>query len=96
MPKAYWIARVDVHDPEGYRDYVAAATLALAPFGPRYLALGGTVGAVEGAGRASNVVIEFESLKAAVECFHSAAYQAAVPIRQKYSDGEIVIVEGVE
>ena len=25
MAKGYWIARVDVRDPERYRDYVAAA-----------------------------------------------------------------------
>ena len=32
MPKGYWIARVDVHDPEGYKDYVAAAKLAFDKF----------------------------------------------------------------
>ncbi len=25
MPKAYWIAHVDVSDPERYQDYIAAA-----------------------------------------------------------------------
>jgi hypothetical protein len=25
MPKAYWIAHVDVRDPERYKDYVATA-----------------------------------------------------------------------
>ena len=23
MAKGYWIARIDVHNPEGYKDYVA-------------------------------------------------------------------------
>lgn len=96
MPKGYWIARVDVHDPTGYMDYVARARLALDGFGAKYLALGGTAEAVEGTSRASNVIIEFDSLKTAQECYHSAAYQEAIPIRQKYADGDIVIVEGVD
>ena len=29
MPKAYWIARVDVHDPETYKNYVEAADAGL-------------------------------------------------------------------
>ncbi len=41
MPKGYWIARVDVRDPEGYKDYVAAAKLAFDRFGANFLARGG-------------------------------------------------------
>ena len=41
MPRGYWIARVDVHDPEGYKDYVAAAKLAFDKFNIKFLARGG-------------------------------------------------------
>ena len=41
MPKGYWIARVDVRDAEGYKDYVAAAKLAFDRFGVKFLARGG-------------------------------------------------------
>jgi uncharacterized protein (DUF1330 family) len=30
MPKGYWIARVDVRDAEGYKDYVTTAGPAFA------------------------------------------------------------------
>ncbi len=30
MPKGYWIARVDVHDPEAYGAYVSANAAAFA------------------------------------------------------------------
>ena len=41
MPKGYWIARVDVRDAEGYKDYVAAAKLAFDRFDVKFLARGG-------------------------------------------------------
>ena len=95
MPRGYWIARVDVRDVEGYKDYVAAAKLAFDKYGARMLARGGAHEFAEGVGRARNVVIEFASLQAAHDCYHSPEYQAAKAIRQKYADGEIVLVEGV-
>ncbi|TGQ74443.1 MAG: DUF1330 domain-containing protein [Mesorhizobium sp.] len=95
MPKGYWIARVDVRDAEGYKDYVAAAKLAFDRFEIKFLARGGASEMAEGPGRARNVIIEFPSLAAAQECYHSAEYQRAVAIRQKVADGEIVLVEGL-
>jgi uncharacterized protein (DUF1330 family) len=95
MPKGYWIAHVDVRDPEAYRDYVAAAKPAFDKYGAKFLARGGAYEAVEGRGRARNVVIEFPSLKAAQDCYRSPEYSAARLIRQKFADAEMVLVEGV-
>ena len=50
--------------------------------------------ATEAPGRARNVIIEFESLAAAKDCYNSPEYQAAKRIRQSVADGEIVLVEG--
>ncbi|RVA53949.1 DUF1330 domain-containing protein, partial [Mesorhizobium sp. M7A.F.Ca.US.001.01.1.1] len=55
MPKGYWIARVDVRDAEGYKDYVAAAKPAFERFGAKFLARGGEYEKAEGPGRARNV-----------------------------------------
>lgn len=95
MAKGYWIARVDVRDAEGYKDYVATAKPAFERFGANFLARGGAHDAIEGSGRARNVVIEFPSFDAARDCYNSPEYQAAKAIRQKVADGEIVLVEGV-
>ena len=95
MPKGYWIARVDVRDAEHYKDYVAAGKVAFDKYGAKFLARGGAHEVAEGPGRARNVVIEFESLKAAQDCYHSPEYQRAAAIRQQAGDGEIVLVEGV-
>lgn len=94
MPKGYWIARVDVRDPEGYKGYVAAAKPAFERFGAVFLARGGAHEAAEGTARARNVIIEFPSLAAARYCYNSPEYQAAKAIRQRFADGEIVLVEG--
>ena len=40
-------------------------------------------------------MIEFPSLKAAQDCYHSPEYGAARAIRHKFADAEMVLVEGV-
>ncbi|WEX08140.1 DUF1330 domain-containing protein [Chelativorans sp. AA-79] len=96
MPKAYWIAHVDVRDPERYKDYIATAKPAFEKHGARFLARGGTYEAVEGRGRGRHVVIEFPSLQHAKDCYNAPEYQAARAIRQAVSEGEVIIVEGYE
>ena len=95
MPKAYWIARVDVRDPERYKDYLAAAAPAFAEFGAKAVVRGGAVTPLEGQARARNVVWEFESAETAKACYDSPAYQVAVKIRQECAESELLIVEGV-
>ncbi|SIQ72769.1 Uncharacterized conserved protein, DUF1330 family [Rhizobium sp. RU20A] len=95
MAKGYWIARVDVRDPEGYKDYVAAAKVAFEKYGAVFLARGGAYERLEGAVRARNVVIEFPSMQAAIDCYNSMEYQIAAAIRQKVADAEMVVVEGL-
>ncbi|HEX2594155.1 MAG TPA: DUF1330 domain-containing protein [Rhizomicrobium sp.] len=96
MAKGYWIARVDVRDPEEYKKYVEAASAAFRKYGAKFLARGGKTEMAEGVGRARNVIIEFESLDAASACYHSPEYQHARTFRAPVADGEIVLVEGLE
>ncbi|WP_395515746.1 DUF1330 domain-containing protein [Pseudorhizobium flavum] len=95
MPKAYWIARVDVRDPERYKDYVSTAKPAFERFGAKFLARGGQFVELEGKARGRNVVIEFPSIQAAVDCYNSPEYQVAAKIRQECADAEMVVVESV-
>ncbi|MBL8576857.1 MAG: DUF1330 domain-containing protein [Mesorhizobium sp.] len=95
MPKGYWIAHVEVRDAEAYKDYVAASKIAFDKYGAKMLARGGAHETTEGRDRARNVVIEFPSLKAAQDCYHSPEYTAARAIRQKVAEAEMVLVEGV-
>jgi uncharacterized protein (DUF1330 family) len=95
MPKAYWIAHVTVTNPDQYKNYAADAPIAFKKYGAAILARGGTSEQMEGQGRPRNVVIEFPSLQAALECYKSAEYQAARAKRAGAGEADIVIVEGV-
>lgn len=96
MAKGYWIGRVDVTDAEQYKAYVEANAGPFAEFGARFLIRGGDFETPEGTARARNVVIEFPSYRAALECYHSPGYQAAKALRDPASTADIVIVEGYD
>jgi len=72
MAKGYWVANIDVHDPDGYKAYVAANAVPFKQFGAKFLTRGGKSEAVEGKFRSRVVVIEFPSYEAALNCYHSA------------------------
>jgi uncharacterized protein (DUF1330 family) len=95
MPKGYWIARIDVKDPEAYKQYVETARPAYERYNAKFLVRGGKAENVEGNGRSRNVIIEFASMDDARACYNSPEYAKARGFRQKASDGEIVLVEGV-
>ena len=96
MTKGYWVARVDVTDPERYKAYVAANAEAFKKYGARFLVRAGQFENPEGASRTRNVVIEFPSYQAALDCWKSPEYQAAVQLRLPASTVDMVIIEGYD
>ena len=95
MPKSYWVSRCEVHDPQTYQRYIEIAMPAFAAHGAKFLARGGKVEALMGEAMSRNVVIEFPSLEAARNFFHSPEYTEALVYRRKSSTGEIFAVEGL-
>jgi uncharacterized protein (DUF1330 family) len=96
MAKGYWIARVDVADPEQYGKYVAANAVAFKKYGAKFIVRGGKFENPEGSSRARNVVIEFPSHQAALDCWNSPEYKKALEIRKPISTGDVVIIEGYD
>ena len=96
MAKGYWIGRVDVDDPEGYKKYIEANAKPFADHGARFLIRGGEFELREGQARSRNVVIEFPSYQAAKDCYDSPEYQEAKAFRTPVSEGDIIIIEGYE
>ncbi|MBD8494991.1 DUF1330 domain-containing protein [Pseudomonas syringae] len=94
--KAYWIAHVDVTDPQQYSEYTQRAPQAFNLFGGRFMARGGRCEAIEGRETPQRtVIIEFDSYEQALACYHSPQYQEAMGHRQGVAKAEIVIVEGI-
>jgi uncharacterized protein (DUF1330 family) len=96
MPKGYWIVRVDIADPEGYKAYTTANAKPFAQYGARFLVRAGRYETVEGPSRARNAVIEFPSYQAALDCWRSAEYQEVMKLRTSISTADIVVIEGFE
>lgn len=95
MPTALWIAHVHVTDADAYARYAAGATVAIAAYGGVFLARGGRHVQLEGNDRPRNVVARFPSLEAAVECYNSPDYQAALAHAKGASVRDLVVVEEV-
>ena len=96
MSKGYWIARVDVHDEAAYKNYAAANGVAFAKYGARFLVRGGHFENPDGGSRARNVVLEFPSYQAALDCWNSPEYRAAAALRHNASVMDLVIISGYE
>jgi uncharacterized protein (DUF1330 family) len=96
LPKGYWIARVDVSNPDAYRKYIEANAEPFARFGARFLVRAGPYQRVEGEARARNIVLEFPSIEAARACYEDAGYQRAKALRVAASVGDIVIIAGYD
>ena len=95
MPKAYWVAHVDVNDPDVYEEYKSANAIAFAKYGAKFVVRGGQQEIREGNNRARTVVLEFQDYEMALACYNSPEYKKALAIRKDISTSDLVIVEGV-
>jgi uncharacterized protein (DUF1330 family) len=96
MPKGYWIAHIDVSDPQGYQAYMQANGEAFRKYGARFVVRGGTSEMVEGHLRARHVVLEFKDYATALACYRSPEYQKALALRQPHSTADIIVIEGYD
>jgi len=96
MAKGYWIGRVDVSDPEAYKEYVAANAEAFTKYGARFVVRGGPFESMEGTPRARNVVVEFPDYATALACYRSPEYARALKLRETASTADLVVIEGYD
>ncbi|TIO08993.1 DUF1330 domain-containing protein [Mesorhizobium sp.] len=92
--KGYWMAMVDVTDPEVYKQYIEANAAAFAKYGAKFPVRAGRYANPEGPTGNRHVLVEFETYDKAIECYESPEYQAALKYRLAASTGHFVIVEG--
>ena len=95
MSKGYWIVRVNVRDSEAFKKYASRAKLAIEKHGGKYVARGGKFSVLEGKHDFErNVVVEFDSVEKAQECFNSKEYQEAKSYRDGKADFNAIVIEG--
>ena len=96
MAKGYWVAQVDVSDPEAYKAYLAANQAPFHEYGARFLVRAGQNQPVEGRCRSRLIVIEFPDYATALACYHSPEYQDAMKLRLPCAVADVVVVEGYD
>jgi len=97
MVKAYWIASYrSITNPEALDAYAKLAGPAIWDAGGRNLVRGIPAKTLEEGLNLRTVVIEFESVAAALAAYESPAYQAARKILGEGAVRDIRIVEGAE
>jgi len=92
--KGYWVAHVTVTDANQYQKYIEGSAVAFKKYDAKILARGGQHTILEGNGHARNVILEFPSYQAALDCYNSPEYQMAKEKRRDAGIADILIVEG--
>lgn len=94
--KAYVIADVNVTDPEHYPEYTSQVQGTLDKYGGRFIARGGGIEVLEGKWKPHRVVIiEFPDMTALKGWYTSNEYVPLIKLRQRYSEGSLLCVQGV-
>ena len=96
MAGAFWIAHVKVLDSEAYGKYAKLAGPAIAKHGGKFIARAARYVQLEGKDRPRNVVAKFDTVEAAVACYHSPEYQEALSHAKGASERELLVVETEE
>lgn len=94
MTKAYWISAYrSIKNPEALAAYAKLAGPAIAAGGGRFIVRGNPAKVYEAGINQRIVVIEFESLAAAVATHDSAAYQEALVALGDAAERDLRLVE---
>lgn len=96
MAKAYWVASVDVNNPELYKEYVRGNAAAFRKYGAKFLVRGGEKEIMEGRLRDRMVVIEFKDYATAMACYRSAEYSAAMAYRKESAFSDVAVIQGYD
>ncbi len=95
MKKGYWIiAWKSITDAAAVERYIAPGTDAILAHGGRILAAGAPARAYEEGLSSRLVLVEFDSLQAAVSAYESADYQASLSHLVGAAERDVRIVEG--
>jgi uncharacterized protein (DUF1330 family) len=94
--KAYFVAQIDVSNPQQYGEYTKLSPGIIERYGGRFVARGGRAATLEGpAGPGRVVIVEFPSFERAQQFYDSPEYAAARKVRAGAATFSAVLVEGL-
>jgi uncharacterized protein (DUF1330 family) len=92
----YFVAELEITDPAKFQTFLPQVPGTLQPFGGHFLVRPGKVAAaLEGEPPKSFAIVAFDSVERAQAWYHSAAYQAIIPLRLSSAKTTAFIAEGV-
>ncbi|HEX6166685.1 MAG TPA: DUF1330 domain-containing protein [Acidimicrobiales bacterium] len=96
MAKAYWINTFrSVSDPDKLAAYIELAGPVMRSSGGRFLARGLPAAVFESGVVERTVIIEFDSVEAAVAAYESAGYQAALAALGDGAERDLRVIEAL-
>ena len=95
MPKGYLIAHIRVHDKNAFEEFKQLSGAAIKAHNGKVLVRNPSPEHREGAAKGLAIVIEFESIDAARDFYESNAYNEARAVREKISETDLVLAEGL-
>jgi uncharacterized protein (DUF1330 family) len=92
---AYLIAHVQVNDPDGWKQYIAALPATLSPYHVKTLSRAPAVALDSSTPPAgSTVILAFNSMDDLKAWWNSPAYQAIIPLREKSAKSIVYALPG--
>ena len=95
MSKGYLIAHIRVQDKEAFEEFKQMSGAAIKAHNGRVLLRNPAPDHREGGAEGLAIVIEFDSLDAARAFYESDAYSEARAVRERISETDLILVEGL-
>jgi uncharacterized protein (DUF1330 family) len=91
--RGYMIFELEITDPGAWAEYRRVAGPLMDAAGARLVVRGDRIEPLEGGWNPASIsIVEFPSFEAARAYYHSEAYQATLPLREKASRGRGILV----
>ena len=92
----YVIANINVKNSDAYKEYVGKVKPTVEKFGGEYLVRNGEFKVIDGEWKhPRTVVIKIPTYEKALEWYNSDLYKPVKELRQKNSEGNLIIIKGV-
>ena len=95
MAKGYLVAHIRVHDKDAFEEFKKLSGVAIKAHSGKVLVRSPSPDHREGSAEGLAIVIEFESIDAARAFYESDAYTEARSVREKISETDLILVEGL-